>query len=203
MYSMIKSILDRLIALCILVLLSPLFFIITFVLSVQNQGQPFFKQRRPGYKERPFTLMKFKSMTDERDENGHLLPDNKRITPLGAFLRKTSLDELPQLINVLKGDMSIVGPRPLLMRYLPMYTDEQHRRHDVKPGITGLAQVNGRNSIGWTKKFQYDVYYVDHQSFLLDLKILFRTVFKVIRREGVNQSAERPMQPFTKQKQMS
>jgi len=203
MYPLIKSILDRLTALFILVMLSPVFLIITLVLYVQNNGQPFFKQRRPGYKERPFTLLKFKSMTDERDENGDLLPDNERITPFGAFLRKTSLDELPQLINVLKGEMSIVGPRPLLLRYLSLYTDEQRRRHDAVPGITGLAQVNGRNSIGWTKKFQYDVYYVDHRSFALDFKILFMTFFKVLKREGINQSAERPMQPFTRQKQMS
>lgn len=141
-------------------------------------------------------LIKFKSMTDERNENGQLLPDNKRLTKVGAFIRKTSLDELPQLFNVLKGEMSIVGPRPLLFRYVSLYSEEQRRRHDVKPGITGWAQVNGRNSISWARKFDLDIYYVDHQSFWLDVQILWLTVLKVLKREGVNQSAERPMQPF-------
>ncbi len=135
-------------------------------------------------------------MTDERDANGKLLPDNERLTPIGAFVRKSSLDELPQLFNVLKGEMSIVGPRPLLFKYIPLYSPEQRRRHDVKPGITGWAQVNGRNSISWKRKFELDIYYVDHQSFWLDIKILWLTAQKVIQGEGVNQSAERPMQPF-------
>ncbi|MCI4647565.1 sugar transferase, partial [Phaeodactylibacter sp.] len=134
--------------------------------------------------------------TDERDANGQFLPDNERLTPVGAFVRKSSLDELPQLFNVLKGEMSIVGPRPLLFKYIPLYSPEQRRRHNVKPGITGWAQVNGRNSISWKRKFELDVYYVDHQSFWLDIKILWLTMQKVIQREGVNQSAERPMQPF-------
>jgi len=135
-------------------------------------------------------------MTDERDGQGNLLPDNQRLTRVGAFIRKTSMDELPQLYNVLKGEMSLVGPRPLLLKYLPLYSVEQRRRHDVKPGITGWAQVNGRNSISWTRKFELDVYYVDHMSFALDIKILWMTVLKVLKREGVNQSAERPMRPF-------
>ena len=135
-------------------------------------------------------------MTDDRDEHGNLLPDNQRLTRFGAFLRKTSLDELPQLFNVLKGDMSLVGPRPLLFKYLPLYGEKQKRRHDVRPGITGWAQVNGRNSISWTEKFQHDIYYVDHLSFALDIKIIWMTFLKVIQREGVNQSADRPMQPF-------
>jgi len=136
-------------------------------------------------------------MTDEKDKFGKLLPDKNRITKLGSFIRKTSLDEIPQLFNVLKGDMSLIGPRPLLFKYLPFYSKAQKRRHDVKPGITGWAQVNGRNAISWTKKFELDVYYVDHMSFLLDIKILWLTFIKVFNREGINQSDERPMQPFT------
>lgn len=196
MYRTIKSILDFIAALIILFVLSPLLILITIILFVQNSGSPFFRQERPGYKERPFLLTKFKSMTDERDAAGNLLPDNQRITKFGAFLRKTSLDELPQLYNVLRGEMSIVGPRPLLFTYISLYSEEQSRRHEVKPGITGWAQVNGRNSISWTEKFKHDVYYVDHQSFALDLKILWLTVLKVLQREGINQSPERPMQSF-------
>jgi len=177
-------------------MLLPILLVLTVVLFIQNSGQPFFRQERPGYKERPFFVMKFKSMTDERDASGKLLPDHKRLTKTGAFIRKTSLDELPQLYNVLRGEMSIVGPRPLLFKYLPLYSKEQRRRHDVKPGITGWAQVNGRNSISWKRKFELDIYYVDGQSFGLDLKILWLTIQKVLKREGVNQSATRPMQPF-------
>lgn len=196
MYKVIKAFLDRLTALLLIILLSPLLLLITVILYIQNNGHPFFQQERPGYQECPFMLIKFKSMTDERNENGQLLPDNKRLTKVGAFIRKTSLDELPQLFNVLKGEMSIVGPRPLLFRYVSLYSEEQRRRHDVKPGITGWAQVNGRNSISWARKFDLDIYYVDHQSFWLDVQILWLTVLKVLKREGVNQSAERPMQPF-------
>lgn len=196
MYPQIKAVLDILVAAILLIVLSPIILGLTLILFVQNNGQSFFRQQRPGYQERPFYLTKFKSMTDERDANGQLLPDNERLTAIGAFVRKSSLDELPQLFNVLKGEMSIVGPRPLLFKYLPLYSLEQGRRHDVKPGITGWAQVNGRNSISWQRKFELDVYYVDHQSFWLDLKILWLTVQKVIQREGVNQSEERPMQPF-------
>jgi len=196
MYSAVKSILDFFVALVALILLSPLLILITVLLYFQNEGHPFFRQARPGYRERSFRLTKFKSMTDEKDEKGNLLPDNKRITKLGAFLRRNSLDELPQLFNVLKGEMSLVGPRPLLFKYLPLYSEKQRRRHEVKPGITGWAQVNGRNSISWTKKFEYDIYYVEHQSFYLDMKILWLTILKVLNREGINQSADRPMQPF-------
>jgi lipopolysaccharide/colanic/teichoic acid biosynthesis glycosyltransferase len=156
----------------------------------------FFFQERPGMNQKPFNIIKFKSMTDEKDENGNLLPDIERITKFGAIVRKLSIDELPQLINVLKGDMSLVGPRPLLFKYIPLYSEEQLRRHEVRPGITGWAQVNGRNSISWTQKFALDVEYVDKVSFLMDCKILLLTVKKVLIREGINQSAERPMQPF-------
>lgn len=196
MYTRIKAVLDVFAAAVLLILLSPIILGLTLILYTQNNGQPFFRQERPGYRERPFYLTKFKSMTDERDTDGQLLPDNKRLTKVGVFIRKTSLDELPQLYNVLRGEMSIVGPRPLLFKYIPLYSPEQRRRHDVKPGITGWAQVNGRNSISWKRKFELDIYYVDHQSFGLDLKILWLTVQKVLKREGVNQSAERPMQPF-------
>lgn len=196
MYKVVKSVLDVLAAAILLLLSSPLFIMITAILFYQNAGQPFFWQKRPGYRERPFWLVKFKSMTDQRDEKGNLLPDNERLTRMGVFLRKASLDELPQLYNVLKGDMSIVGPRPLLFKYLPLYNENQRRRHEVKPGITGWAQVNGRNSISWSEKFNYDVFYVDNLSFSLDLKILWLTVLKVFQQEGINQSKARPMQPF-------
>jgi lipopolysaccharide/colanic/teichoic acid biosynthesis glycosyltransferase len=195
-YLLLKSILDRFAALIIAMLLSPLLIVLTAILYVQNGGSPFFRQKRAGYRGQEFFVTKFKSMTDELDEQGNLLPDIQRMTRVGNFIRKTSLDELPQLYNVLKGDMSIVGPRPLLLKYLPLYSEEQHRRHEVRPGITGWAQVNGRNSISWTRKFELDVYYVDHISFGLDMKILWMTVLKVLKREGVNQSAERPMRPF-------
>jgi undecaprenyl phosphate N,N'-diacetylbacillosamine 1-phosphate transferase len=170
--------------------------IIALLLALQNNGNPFFLQVRPGKDEKPFKIIKFKTMTDDKDVNGDLLPDNQRITALGRFVRKTSLDELPQLINVLKGDMSLVGPRPLLFKYIPLYTQDQKRRHEVRPGITGWAQVNGRNSISWNKKFSYDIEYVNNISFKFDFQILWLTFQKVIKREGVNQSAERPMQPF-------
>ena len=196
MYLRIKPWLDFALAVIMLVVFSPVILTITLVLYFENNGEPFFRQRRPGYRERPFELIKFKSMTDARDSHGNLLPDVDRITKMGAFLRKTSLDELPQLFNVLRGEMSLVGPRPLLFKYLPLYSEEQKRRHHVKPGITGLAQVSGRNSISWTEKFRYDVLYVDNLSFGLDAKILWLTLQKVIKREGVNQSADRPMQPF-------
>lgn len=196
MYIRVKASLDFLSALLILVVLSPILLLLTVILFIQNNGKPFFRQERPGYKERPFYLTKFKSMTDEQDANGQLLPDVQRMTKVGTFIRKTSLDELPQIYNVLRGEMSIVGPRPLLFKYIPLYSPEQRRRHEVKPGITGWAQVNGRNSISWKRKFELDLYYVDHQSFGLDLKILWLTVQKVLKREGVNQSAARPMHPF-------
>jgi lipopolysaccharide/colanic/teichoic acid biosynthesis glycosyltransferase len=192
----LKSILDRLVALILMLVLSPVFLLVFLVLFVQNRGKPFFFQERPGYHHRSFKIIKFKTMNDKKDVTGKLLPDVERITPLGKFVRKSSMDELPQLINVLKGDMSIVGPRPLLFKYIPLYSAEQDRRHNVKPGITGWAQVNGRNSISWTAKFKFDVEYVDKLSFLLDLEILWLTIEKVIKSEGVNQSEARPMQPF-------
>lgn len=184
------------IAVVTLVVLLPLLLVITLLLMYVNKGKAFFFQQRPGKDEKPIYIIKFKSMTDEKDAAGNLLPDNKRLTPVGAFIRKFSLDEIPQLINVLKGDMSVVGPRPLLYKYIPLYSAEQRKRHLVKPGITGWAQVNGRNAISWTEKFSLDVYYQQNISFMLDLKILLLTVLKVLKSEGVNQTTERPMMPF-------
>ena len=167
-------------------------------LHFANRGAgAFFTQERPGQYGKIFKVIKFKTMTDERDENGDLLPDEKRLTKIGKFIRSTSVDELPQLFNVLKGDMSLIGPRPLLPQYLPLYSKEQARRHEVRPGITGWAQVNGRNAISWTKKFELDVWYVDHCSFLLDLKIIFLTVKKVFVREGISSDTSVTMEPFT------
>ncbi len=194
--SFFKRLIDFFAALLLLVIFSPVIIVVALVLAYVNKGKAFFFQERPGKDEKSIYIIKFKSMTDEKDENGNLLPDIKRMTKAGSFVRKYSLDELPQFINVLKGDMSLVGPRPLLPKYLPLYSEEQRRRHLVKPGITGWAQVNGRNSISWTEKFKLDVYYQQHLSFMLDVKILFLTVLKVIKREGVNQTEERPMRPF-------
>ena len=191
-----KRILDFILSLHIILVILPILIIIAILLYLQNKGTPFFFQERPGKDTKPFNIVKFKTMTDEKDKNGILLPDNNRITKLGGFIRKWSLDELPQLFNVLMGTMSLVGPRPLLFKYIPLYSEEQNRRHEVRPGITGWAQVNGRNSISWTKKFELDIYYVNHLSFLLDIKILWMTFLKVIKKEGINQSSERPMQPF-------
>lgn len=161
-----------------------------------NRGSVFFTQSRPGQFEKEIKVIKFKTMNDKRDANGNLLSDKERLTTFGKFLRKYSLDELPQLINVIKGDLSLIGPRPLLFKYLPLYNERQRLRHRVKPGITGWAQVNGRNAISWQQKFEYDVYYVENISFSLDLKIFFLTIYKIIKSEGVNQSSERPMMPF-------
>ncbi|MFC4871583.1 sugar transferase [Negadavirga shengliensis] len=192
----VKRIIDFVVALLALLLLSPLIVFLIVALAIQNGGPAFFFQERPGYKEKPFYIIKFKSMNDKRDARGRLLPDMERMTRLGGLVRKLSLDELPQLINVLKGDMSLVGPRPLLFKYIPLYSPQQRRRHEVRPGITGWAQVNGRNAISWSKKFELDLYYVDHVDLALDLKILWMTVLKVLKREGVNQSETRPMEPF-------
>ena len=170
----IKPIFDFTISLIFIIFLSPLFIIVLLMLTVINNGKPFFFQKRPGKDERIFKVIKFKTMTDKKDNHGKLLPDNERITKIGSFIRKTSLDEIPQLVNVLKGDMSIVGPRPLLIRYLDLYSDFQKRRHKVKPGITGWAQINGRNALSWNKKFELDIYYVDNLSFLLDMKIIYK-----------------------------
>ncbi|MGY6743335.1 MAG: sugar transferase [Cecembia sp.] len=191
-----KRPIDILIALLTLLLFSPFFILITFILFIQNKGTVFFYQERPGMNQTPFYIIKFKTMTDTRDKEGILLPDNERITKAGDIIRKLSLDELPQLINVLKGDMSLVGPRPLLFSYIPLYSGLQLRRHEVRPGITGWAQVNGRNSISWTKKFEFDIEYVEQVSFIFDMKILLLTVYKVFKREGINQSEDRPMEPF-------
>jgi len=180
-----KRILDIIIAGLGLIILSPLFLFITLLLWISNRGKPFFRQARPGFREAIFVLIKFRTMQDLKDMRENLLPDEQRITPIGRFLRRTSLDEIPQLWNVLKGEMSLVGPRPLLIEYLPKYSSKQRQRHNVKPGITGWAQINGRNAISWTQKFEYDVWYVENISFLLDLKILFRTVIKVSQQQGI------------------
>lgn len=192
----LKSLIDFIVSFTGLVVLTPVFFIITVLLAVANSGKPFFIQPRPGKNGRIFKLIKFKTMNDKRDASGNLLPDADRLTAVGKFIRKTSLDEIPQLLNVIKGDMSLVGPRPLLVEYLPLYSDRQKRRHEVRPGITGWAQVNGRNAISWEQKFEYDVWYVDHVSFKLDLKILWMTVMKVFKREGISASGEATMSKF-------
>ncbi len=191
-----KRLFDVFIAALGLVLLSPLLAILSLLVWV-FQGRPIlFRQVRPGYKGRPFTVYKFRTMSDRRDPNGNLLPDAERLTPFGRFLRSTSLDDLPQLINVLRGEMSLVGPRPLLMQYLERYSPEQMRRHDVLPGITGWAQVNGRNALSWEEKFRLDVWYVDHWSFWLDMKILLLTIWKVLLREGISQPGHVTMEEF-------
>jgi lipopolysaccharide/colanic/teichoic acid biosynthesis glycosyltransferase len=179
-----------------LLLLFPVLIIITFLLTIANEGKPFFFQLRPGKNEKLFKIIKFKTMTDAKDSDGNLLPDVERLTKVGRFVRKTSLDELPQLINVLKGDMSLIGPRPLLPQYLSLYSDFQKRRHEVKPGITGWAQINGRNAISWEKKFEFDVWYIDHISFLVDVKISLLTVKKVFISEGINNEGQLSTGPF-------
>ena len=191
-----KRIFDFTVALIGLLFLSPIFLIVTVGLYFANQGKPFFFQKRPGINGEIFSIIKFKTMNDKRDPQGNLLPDAERLTPIGAFVRKTSLDEIPQLLNVLKGEMSLIGPRPLLPEYLKLYNDFQKRRNDVKPGITGWAQVNGRNAISWEKKFELDVWYVDHISFLLDMKIFFLTIKKVVVKEGISQEGEATMEMF-------
>lgn len=194
----LKRLIDFIIVFAVLLIIWPILFIITLWLHFANKGAgAFFTQERPGKNNKIFKVIKFKTMTDERDENGNLLPDEKRLTKVGKFVRSTSIDELPQLINVLKGDMALIGPRPLLPQYLPLYNQEQIRRHEVRPGITGWAQVNGRNAISWTKKFELDVWYVDHMSFLLDLKIIFLTIKKVFVREGIGSGTSVTMEPFT------
>jgi lipopolysaccharide/colanic/teichoic acid biosynthesis glycosyltransferase len=194
--TLFKPVFDFLAAFFGLLLLSPIFVFITISLFVANQGKPFFFQQRPGKNGKIFKIVKFKTMNDKKDVNGNLLPDADRLTKVGTFVRKTSLDEIPQLINVLTGDMSLIGPRPLLTHYLHLYTDFQNRRHEVKPGITGWAQVNGRNAISWDKKFAYDVWYVDHLSFGLDIKILFKTIQKVVQSEGINAADAATIEPF-------
>lgn len=192
----LKRIFDFFVALIALLLLSPVFIVVTIALYFANQGKPFFFQKRPGKNERIFSIIKFKSMNDKKDAGGNLLPDIERLTPVGAFVRKTSLDEIPQLINVLMGDMSLIGPRPLLIDYLPLYNPTQKRRHEVRPGITGWAQVNGRNAISWQQKFEYDVWYVDRVSFILDCKVIWKTILKVVKSEDINASSSTTMERF-------
>ena len=194
----VKRLIDFIIVFCILMIIWSILLLISIWLHFANKGTgTFFMQERPGKHGKIFKVIKYKTMTDERDENGNLLPDEKRLTKIGKFIRSTSIDELPQLINVLKGDMALIGPRPLLPQYLPLYSKEQARRHAVRPGITGWAQVNGRNAISWTKKFELDVWYVDHCSFLLDLKIIFLTIKKVFVREGISSDTSVTMEAFT------
>jgi undecaprenyl phosphate N,N'-diacetylbacillosamine 1-phosphate transferase len=183
----IKSIFDFIISFVILIMMFPILFGATIILFIANDGKPFFFQLRPGINGQLFNIIKFKTMNDKKDSNGNLLPDVFRLTKMGQLVRKTSLDEIPQLFNVLKGDMSLIGPRPLLPEYLPLYNETQRKRHEVKPGITGWAQVNGRNSISWQQKFEYDTWYVDNISFILDCKILFLTISKVFKKEGISQ----------------
>ena len=197
---MYKSVFKRLIdffgALTGLLLLSPLFLIVTACLTVANQGKPFFFQLRPGKDGKIFRIIKFRTMNEKKDANGQLLSDGERLTAVGSFVRRTSLDEIPQLLNVLIGDMSLIGPRPLLPHYLPLYTERQNMRHQVRPGITGWAQVNGRNAISWERKFEYDVWYVENLNFWLDVKILYLTVRKVIKSEGINTEGVATTEPF-------
>lgn len=197
MYKLLfKNLVDFCVSLAILIVLFPIFFGVFFVLFIANNGKPFFIQLRPGKNEKLFKIIKFKTMNDKKDSDGNLLPDVYRLSKIGQLVRKTSLDELPQLINVIKGEMSLIGPRPLLPEYLPLYNQTQKRRHEVKPGITGWAQVNGRNAISWQKKFEYDVWYVDNLSFLLDFKILFLTIKKVFISEGISHQGEVTMSYF-------
>ena len=192
----IKPFIDFITSFLVLVILSPLLILISLLLAVANGGNPFFVQSRPGIGGKIFNIIKFKTMTDGRNSLGELLPDSERLTVIGKVIRKTSLDEIPQLINVFKGEMSIVGPRPLLPQYLSIYTPEQYKRHLVKPGITGWAQINGRNAISWTNKFELDVWYVSHISFLLDLKIILKTIKKVMVSEGINSENMATTEPF-------
>ena len=192
-----KRVLDFCISLIALICISPILIVVTLWLHFANKGAgAFFFQERPGKDAKIFKVIKFKTMTDERDENGNLLPDAVRLTKVGKFVRSTSIDELPQLINVLKGDMALIGPRPLMPKYLPLYSQEQSRRHEVRPGISGWAQCHGRNSISWTEKFKLDVWYVDHVSLLTDLKVIFITIKKVLVREGISEEGQATMEPF-------
>ena len=197
LYSQIlKRTLDFTLALVAFIVFLPIFLAVFLLLSIANQGSPFFFQRRPGKQSAIFSIIKFKTMTDKKGADGELLPDELRLTKVGNFVRKTSLDEIPQLLNVIKGDMSLVGPRPLLVEYLPLYNDTQKTRHDVRPGITGWAQVNGRNAISWEEKFKFDVEYVDKISLLFDLKIIFKTIKKVFVSEGISSGTSQTMEKF-------
>src|SRR5690606_14191037 len=197
MLEMVKRLFDIVVSTFLLGILSPVMLLLAVLVRMSLGSPVIFKQVRPGLHGKPFTMYKFRTMTDARDAHGRLLPDEQRLTKLGRFLRSTSLDELPELFNVLKGDMSLVGPRPLLMEYLPLYTPEQARRHNVRPGMTGWAQVNGRNALSWEEKFEYDVWYVDNWSFWLDIKILWMTLVAVLRREGISADGHATMPPFT------
>lgn len=193
----LKRWLDFVIVFCVLAVIWPILLLITLWLHFANKGAgAFFTQERPGRNGKIFKVIKFKTMTDERDADGSLLPDAERLTPVGRFVRSTSIDELPQLINVLKGDMALIGPRPLLVQYLPLYSKEQARRHEVRPGITGWAQCHGRNSISWTEKFKLDVWYVDHCSLITDIKVIFITIKKVLLRDGISQEGQATMELF-------
>lgn len=193
----LKRWLDFVIVLCVLAVIWPILLLVTLWLHFANKGAgAFFTQERPGRNGKIFKVIKFKTMTDERDADGNLLPDAERLTPVGHFVRSTSIDELPQLINVLKGDMALIGPRPLLVQYLPLYSKEQARRHEVRPGITGWAQCHGRNSISWTEKFKLDVWYVDHCSLITDIKVIFITIKKVLLRDGISQEGQATMELF-------
>jgi len=193
---MLKRIFEIILSLILIIIFLP-FYIIISILILLKMGRPIlFRQQRPGLEEKIFGIYKFRTMTNEKDENGELLPDNQRLVGIGRFIRSTSLDELPQLFNVLKGDMSFVGPRPLLIKYLPLYNERQKKRHDVKPGITGWAQVNGRNAISWEQKFDYDIWYVEHQSFWLDMKILWMTFLKVVNRSDISSDTAVTMEKF-------
>lgn len=197
----IKRILDFILSLIALIVLSPVLLVVAILVRIKLGSPIIFKQQRPGKDEKIFTLYKFRTMTDKKDENGNLLPDSERLTKFGKVLRSTSLDELPELVNILKGDMSIVGPRPLLVEYLPLYSEEQKHRHDVRPGLTGLAQVSGRNSLSWEEKFNDDLQYIKHITFFEDMKIIFMTVAKVFKREGIAQEGNATMEKFTGNKE--
>ena len=196
-YRCFKGLLDRFVAFVALLFLLPLIFFVFLLLRCSVGSPVLFRQQRPGYRGKPFLLLKFRTMTDSRDASGALYPDSQRLTPLGRWLRATSIDELPELINILRGDMSFIGPRPLLMEYLPIYSTFQARRHEVMPGLSGLAQINGRNSLSWEDKFRLDVWYVDNQSFWLDIRLFMVTIWKVIRRDGISAPGEATMPPFT------
>ncbi|MEN4054151.1 undecaprenyl phosphate N,N'-diacetylbacillosamine 1-phosphate transferase [Sulfurimonas sp. NWX79] len=193
---MIKVVFDKILALILIILFLPIYIIISILIFIKIGRSILFRQKRPGSKEKIFEIYKFRTMTNEVDKNGELLPDEQRLVGIGKFIRSTSLDELPQLFNVLKGEMSFVGPRPLLVEYLPLYNERQKKRHDVKPGITGWAQVNGRNAISWEEKFELDVWYVEHQSFALDMKILWMTFLKVVKRSDISSDSSVTMEKF-------
>lgn len=193
---MIKTLFDKILALFLIILFSPIYIIVSLLIFFKMGNPILFRQKRPGYKEKIFGIYKFRTMTNEKDVDGNLLPDDQRLVGIGKFIRSTSLDELPQLFNVIKGEMSFVGPRPLLIEYLDLYNNKQKRRHDVKPGITGWAQVNGRNAISWEQKFEYDVWYVDNQSFLLDIKIFWMTFLKVVKRSDITSLSSVTMEKF-------